>query len=80
MPIFFTSSSPRLINLLVFLQDSLYLLYLMRCCVVCSTEHTSESADGLDDESSTPILAYRRKKSLAAPLISDKVSTVVICD
>jgi hypothetical protein len=40
------------------------------------TEYTSESADGLDDESNTPILAYRRKKFLAAPLISDKGSTV----
>lgn len=42
--------------------------------VVSSTEKTTEGADNTDNECATPILAYRRKKSLAIP----PVATVVI--
>jgi len=52
-------------------SDKIYL-------VVCSTENSSEGGGGMDSECKTPILAYKRKKYLGTPLVSNTLSAVVI--
>jgi hypothetical protein len=49
-----------------------------KICLVCSTENTSEGADGNDNQRTTPIQTYNRKKSRGVP-VSNNVFTGVIC-
>ena len=48
------------------------------CNVICSTENTSEGADGMVNKCTTPIIAYERKKSRSVPVSKD-VFTRVTC-